>query len=59
MIVSTVRAVGRLAGKALDAEDRKLVGIGLVYIGSLALAIILMAGAIGLALQAFEAARSF
>lgn len=58
MIVSAVRRAGHIAGKALDAEDRRLVGMGLVYLLSLALAVVMLAGAAGLAWRVFEAARS-
>ena len=57
MIVSGVRKIGSVAGKVLDAEDRRVVGMGLVYLLALGLAIITVAGAAGLALNVFEAAR--
>lgn len=57
MIVSSVRAVGRVADKVLDADDRRVIGQGLVLVLAFALCVLTVAGSAGLAIKVFEYAR--
>jgi hypothetical protein len=53
MIVSTVRVVGRFAGKVIDADDRRVLGQGLIIGLGLVLMLLVLAVSAGLAVRAF------
>ena len=58
MIVSSIRMVGRVAGRVVDEEDRRVLGGFVVVVTGVSLAVISLAVALGLAaglaVRAFE-----
>jgi hypothetical protein len=52
-IVKSTRRAGWLIGRVVDAEDRRLLAISLIYVGGGATLIIIGACAIGLAVRMF------
>lgn len=53
MIVSSVRRVGNVAGKVLDADDRRVIGQGMVLIFSVAFCLLTLGFSAGLAVRVF------
>ncbi len=54
MIVSSVKAVGRTLGTVVDAEDRKVLGQGVILLLAAAIVVVSIAGGAGLAYQLFR-----
>lgn len=55
-MIKSVRKLARLLGRVLDEEDRKVIGYGLVIIAAGGAAVVMGAGALGLAVRVFELA---
>lgn len=56
LIRGPVRRVGRAAGRVIDADDRKVIGYGLVMVGGTGAVVLAGAGILGLAWRVFVAA---
>ena len=55
MIVKAAKAVARLAGKAVDEEDRRVLGEGVVYLLALCAGALAISATVSLAIRVFEA----
>ena len=55
MIVKAAKAAARLAGKAVDEEDRQVLGAGILYLLALCGFTLAVAATASLAIRVFEA----